>query len=60
MTAVNLGIEEFVSLIDNVYDEIFIWDDEMRVIYANKACYRHYGMAPEEFIGVKTGRIHRA
>ena len=53
MTAVNLGIEEFVSLIDNVYDEIFIWDDEMRVIYANKACYRHYGMAPEEFIGKK-------
>lgn len=49
----NMGFEEFVRLIDDVYDEIFIWDDQLRVVYANKACYRHYGAAPEEFIGKK-------
>ena len=49
----DIGFEEFVRLIDDVYDEIFIWDDQMRVVYANKACYRHYGASPEEFIGKK-------
>lgn len=42
---------EFIALIDNVYDEIFIWDSERRVVYANKACYRHYGLMPEDIIG---------
>lgn len=45
------SFETFVELIDDVYDEIFIWDADMRVVYANKACYRHYGLRPEDFIG---------
>ncbi|WMI82015.1 sigma-54 interaction domain-containing protein [Anaerotignum sp. MB30-C6] len=47
----SIEFEEFIALIDNVYDEIFIWDSERRVVYANKACYRHYGLMPEEIIG---------
>ncbi len=47
----SIEFQEFITLIDNVYDEIFIWDRERRVVYANKACYRHYGLTPEEIIG---------
>ena len=46
-----ISLEKFISLVDEIYDEIFIWDEQLRVVYANKACYRHYGMLPEEFIG---------
>ena len=41
----------FVDLIDNAYDEIFIWDHECRVVYANKACSQNYGYPPEFFLG---------
>lgn len=46
-----LDLKTFKELIDNIYDEIFIWDDSYTVLYANKACYRHYGLTPEEIIG---------
>lgn len=44
-------INEFIEIIDNVYDEIFIWDSNRTVVYANKACYRHYGLMPKDLIG---------
>lgn len=46
-----LDLKVLKELIDNVYDEIFIWDNQYRVVYANKACYRHYGVTAEEIIG---------
>lgn len=46
-----VAFKTFVELIDNLYDEIFIWDENRRVVYANKACYRHYGMQPQDFVG---------
>ena len=51
MKAEELNLETFIELIDNVYDEIFIWDENYACIYANRACYRHYGLQPEDFIG---------
>ncbi|WP_317855285.1 sigma-54 interaction domain-containing protein [Chakrabartyella piscis] len=47
----SLSFAEFVRLLDEAYDEICIWDKEQRLIYMNKACYRHYGLFPEEMIG---------
>lgn len=41
----------FVDLIENIYDEIMIWDDNYTVVYVNKACYRHYGLYPEDILG---------
>lgn len=46
-----IDFSTFVNFIDNAYDEIFIWDERSRIVYANKACYRHYGRPPEYFIG---------
>ncbi len=42
--------DEFIRLIDNVYDEICIWDAEWHLIYANKIFYRHYNIRPEELL----------
>lgn len=47
----DFNFEDFVRLVDNIYDEVCIWDADMRVVYFNKACYRHYGKRPEEFVG---------
>ena len=47
------SLEEFVSLVDNIYDEICIWDADSRMVYINNACARHYGLKPEDFIGKK-------
>ena len=33
------------------YDEIFIWDKNGKIVYLNDACYRHYGLRPEGFLG---------
>lgn len=41
----------FVSLIDNLYDECAIWDKDLRLIYINKAAYRHYGLHPDQMVG---------
>ena len=46
-----LNFEEFIELIDNIYDEIFIWDKTRKIFYANKAVYRHYGLHPKDMVG---------
>ncbi|SHJ39275.1 PAS domain S-box-containing protein [Dethiosulfatibacter aminovorans DSM 17477] len=47
----NTDIKDLVNIIDNIYDEIVIWDDNYTILYANKACGRHYGLAQDELIG---------
>lgn len=44
-------LKTFASIIDQSYDEIFIWDDNYTVLYANGACERHYGYPAKYFIG---------
>lgn len=46
----NLSFDEFRSIIDELYDEILIYDNNYNIVYINKACQRHYGMAQEEMI----------
>ena len=47
------GLNEdlFFSLIDNMYDEILIYDANYNIVYINQACKRHYNVQPEEMIG---------
>ena len=42
---------ELKEIIDNLHDEIMIYDDNYRLVYLNKACKRHYGVEAEELIG---------
>ena len=41
----------FFNLIDNMYDEIYITDNDYKLLYVNKACARHYGATQDEMIG---------
>ncbi|WP_207261260.1 sigma 54-interacting transcriptional regulator [Desulfovibrio sp. Huiquan2017] len=49
-----MGLEyrEFVNLIDNLHDEILIYDNNFRLLYVNKACERHYGFTQDEMLGL--------
>ncbi|VFQ43091.1 sigma-54 interaction domain-containing protein [Desulfoluna butyratoxydans] len=46
-----LSFSTFARLIDNLHDEIIIYDRSFRIVYINKACIRHYGYTQEEMIG---------
>ena len=48
-----LDFDILKSTIDNIYDEIMVWDDNYNILYTNKACSRHYGLVPEDLIGKK-------
>jgi len=43
----------FKRLVDNLYDEFNIWDNNFELLYINNACQRHYGLEKEEMIGKK-------
>lgn len=47
-----LDYETFARLIDNLHDEIIIYDNNYRLLYVNQACERHYGFTQEEMVGV--------
>ncbi|WP_272699574.1 sigma-54 interaction domain-containing protein [Desulfovibrio sp. Fe33] len=47
-----LDFRQFVHLIDNLHDEILIYDNKYRLLYVNKACERHYGFTQEEMLGL--------
>ncbi|WP_316896804.1 sigma 54-interacting transcriptional regulator [Pseudodesulfovibrio indicus] len=47
-----LDFKQFVHLIDNLHDEILIYDGKFRLLYVNKACERHYGFTQEEMLGL--------
>lgn len=46
-----LDFKTFFSIVDNMYDEIIVYDHNYNIVYINQACTRHYGCGPEEMIG---------
>ena len=47
-----LDFETFVELIDRLYDEILIYDNNYKLLYVNRACERHYGFTREEMLSM--------
>jgi len=47
-----LDFETFARLVDNMHDEVIIYDNNYRMLYVNKACERHYGFTQEEMVGL--------
>lgn len=43
--------EKLRKIVDELHDEIMIYDNDYRLVYVNKASVRHYGKTPEELIG---------
>ncbi len=54
-----LDFETFARLIDNLHDEVIIYDNNYRMLYVNKACKRHYGFTQEEMVGLPFWEIVR-
>ncbi len=46
-----LDYDVFLKLVDNLHDEINIWDSDYNLLYINSACERHYGFKKEDMIG---------
>lgn len=47
----DLSKETLLKILDNAFDEIFVYDNNYKVVFVNRACERHYGMKPSEIIG---------
>ena len=45
------SFEKFKTIIDNLYDEIIVYDDCYNIVYVNNACERHYNCSAREMIG---------
>lgn len=46
-----IDYDVFFNLIDNMYDEVIVYDNNYNIIYINQACVRHYGCGPNKMIG---------
>lgn len=46
-----LPYELLKKILDNIFDEIFVYDNNYRVVYVNNASNRHYALSPSEMIG---------
>src|SRR6056297_1713054 len=43
--------DQLFEILENIYNEVYVVDKNMTIIYINPACQRHYGLSPEDFIG---------
>lgn len=47
----NLERKQLFEILEHIYNEVYVLDRHMNVIYVNPACYRNYGLTPNEMIG---------
>ncbi len=47
----DLTYDDFFDIVDNLYDEIWVYDNNYKIVYVNKAVKRHYGLNPDDIIG---------
>ena len=47
----SLTLATLLRILNEMHDEIAIWDNNYTVLYMNSPSYRHYGVAPEDLVG---------
>lgn len=47
----NLSQENMIKILDNIYNEIYVTDKDLNILYVNERCKDHYNLSPEEMIG---------
>ena len=40
-----------MKILENIYNEVYVTDNKLDVIYVNDACQRHYNLTQDEMIG---------
>ena len=46
-----LNLSALLRIINEMHDEVMIWDNNYTVLYVNSPSYRHYGLVPEDLVG---------
>lgn len=49
--------EDLWMIVENLHDEIMVYDDNYNLVFVNEASLRHYGIPPEELIGKKFANL---
>lgn len=44
-------LESLFEMVDQLHDEILIYDDNYQIVYINQASRRHYNFTPEQMVG---------
>lgn len=47
-----MEIKKLLSILNESYDEILIYDNNYNLLYVNKACERHYGISQKELMSM--------
>lgn len=47
----NMDYDTFFKIINNLHDEIMVFDNNYNLVYLNNASYKHYGIHPSDLIG---------
>ena len=50
-TYLNYSRETLVKILENIYNELYITDKDLNVLYVSKTCKENYGLLQEEMIG---------
>lgn len=54
MSNLDFDLDTLVKILDYSSDEIFVLDKNMKIIYVNDACKKHYGLDKEDVLGKKS------
>lgn len=47
----SLSLESLLKILDYSSDEIYVLDKEIRIVYVNRNCEKHYGMTKDDVVG---------
>lgn len=45
------------NIVNNLHDEIMVYDNDYNLLYVNKAAERHYGILPKDLMGKKFSQV---
>lgn len=52
-----VSTEDLWQIIENLHDEIMVYDNDYHLVFVNKAAERHYGKTAEELIGTHFSQL---
>ncbi|WP_257346677.1 sigma-54 interaction domain-containing protein [Pseudalkalibacillus decolorationis] len=55
----DMTLETLIKILDYSSDEIFVLDGDMRIIYVNKACEKHYGLKKSTVLGKNSSDLFK-
>jgi PAS domain S-box-containing protein len=56
-SAIQISKEILETILENSSDEIFVLNNDLRVVYVNKQCERHYGLTQADVLGRKNAEF---